>query len=95
MPPLRGASSVCVDTHLTERPVVPQRLRPRPSSLKGLRRRGLIYWGVIKFWCAFGSGPVTAAKLAPRRSVEPALGPAWGPGLASPGRRLLVGPNEI
>merc|ERR1712185_449919 len=30
VPPLRGASSFCVDTHLTERPVVPQRLRPRP-----------------------------------------------------------------
>ena len=50
------------------RPVVPQRLRPRPSSLKGLRRRGLIYWGGgVEFRCAYGGGSVTAAKLAPRR----------------------------
>ena len=35
VPPLRGASSFCVDTILAKRPVVPQRLRPKPSSLEG------------------------------------------------------------
>ena len=39
VPPLRGASrSFCVDTILAERPVVPQRLRPKPSSLKRAAR---------------------------------------------------------
>ena len=41
MSPLRGASSFCVDTTLAERPVVPQRLGPRPSSLKGLLESSL------------------------------------------------------
>ena len=41
MPPLRGASSFCVDAPLAERPVVPQTLRPRPSSLKGLLESSL------------------------------------------------------
>ena len=95
MPPLRGASSFCVDTRLTKRPVVPQRLRPRPSSLKGPRRRGLIYWGGIEFRCAYGSGSVTAVRLAPRRSVEPAWSVGCGarrhsPNIA-PRRRVAVG----
>ena len=41
--PLRGASSFCVCTILAKRPVVPQRLRPKPSSLKRATKGGLIY----------------------------------------------------
>ena len=78
MPPLRGASSFCVDTTLTRRPVVPQRLRPRPSSLKGLRRGGLIYWGGAEFWCAYGTRSVAVAKLASRWSVEQARSARFG-----------------
>ena len=46
VPPLRGASSFCVDTILAERPVVPQRLRPKPSSLKRATKGGtnLLGW---------------------------------------------------
>ena len=41
VPPLRGASSFCVDIILAKRPAVPQRLRPKPSSLKGLLESSL------------------------------------------------------
>ena len=65
---MRGATSPrsfeCLCGHAARlRPVVPQRLRPRPSSLKGLRAR--------TSQCAMqATGPV----LEDRSAVRPALG---------------------